>query len=85
MTQKSRLATAFLKGAELTSKQIRAQFKIASPTKVVSQLRMEDGMSIYCNKRVDTKGRVTNQFRLGTPKASIVAAGYRAQALGLVA
>jgi hypothetical protein len=84
MSQKSKLAQAFLNGAELTSKQIRAQFKIASPTKVVSMLRLEDGMSIYANKRVDTKGRETTKFRLGTPRSSIVAAGYRAASLGLV-
>jgi hypothetical protein len=84
MSQKSRLAQAFVNGAELTSKQIRAQFKIASPTKVVSMLRLEDGMSIYSNKRVDTKGRETTKFRLGAPRASVIAAGYRAAALGLV-
>lgn len=84
MTQKSTLAQAFINGYELTSKQIRARFGIASPTKVVSQLRLEDGMPIYCNRRVDTKGRETLKFRLGTPRRSTVAAGYRATALGLV-
>lgn len=84
MTQKQRLASAFTNGAELTSKQIRSQFKIASPTKVVSQLRLEDGMSIYLNERTDSKGRVTNKYRLGTPSRSIVAAGFRAVSLGIV-
>lgn len=85
MTQKQRLASAFSNGAELTSKQIRSQFKIASPTKVVSQLRLEDGMSIYLNTRTDTKGRVTQKYRLGTPSRAIIAAGYRAMSLGLAA
>jgi hypothetical protein len=84
MTQKQRLASAFTNGAELTSKQIRSQFKIASPTKVVSQLRLEDGMSIYLNQRTDSKGRTTQKYRLGTPSRSIIAAGYRAASLGLV-
>jgi hypothetical protein len=84
MTQKQRLASAFANGAELTSKQIRSQFKIASPTKVVSQLRLEDGMSIYLNQRTDSKGRVTQKYRLGTPSRAIIAAGYRAASLGLV-
>ena len=83
MTQKEKLRNAFFNGAALTSKQIRAQFKIASPTKVVSQLRLEDGIPIYCNKRVDTKGRVTKKFRMGTPTRRVIAAGYRAVALGL--
>lgn len=84
MTQKAKLRQAFFNGAQLTSKQIRAQFKIASPTKVISMLRMEDGLPIYANKHVDTKGRETTKFRLGTPSRKIIAAGYRAQALGLV-
>ncbi len=84
MSQKNRLMTALMNGAELTSKQIRAQFGIASPTKVVSMIRLEDGLPVYSNRRVDTKGRVTHKFRVGTPRASIVAAGYRAQTLGLV-
>lgn len=83
LTQKDKLRKAFFNGAELTSKQIRAQFKIASPTKVVSNLRLEDGLPIYANKHVDTKGRETTKFRLGTPSRAVIAAGYRAMALGL--
>lgn len=83
MTQKDKLRKAFFSGAQLTSKQIRAQFKIASPTKVVSNLRLQDGLPIYANKHVDTKGRETTKFRLGTPSRAVIAAGYRAIALGL--
>jgi hypothetical protein len=83
MTQKQRLATALINGAELTSKQIRSQFSISSPAKVVSQLRLEDGMSIYLNTRTDSKGRTTQKYRLGTPNRAVIAAGYRAMAMGL--
>ena len=83
LTQKDKLRKAFFNGAELTSKQIRAQFKIASPTKVVSNLRLEDGLPIYANKHVDTKGRETTKFRLGTPSRAVIAAGYRALSMGL--
>lgn len=83
MTQKDKLRKAFFGGAQLTSKQIKAQFKIASPTKVVSQLRLEDGLPIYADKFVDTKGRETTKFRLGTPSRKVIAAGYRAMSLGL--
>lgn len=83
MNQKQKLRTAFEAGVELTSKQIRAQFRIASPTKVVSMLRLEDGLPIYCNNRTDTKGRMTRKFRLGTPTQRVVAAGYRALSLGI--
>ncbi len=83
MTQKEKLRQAFFKGAQLTSKQIRSQFNIASPTKVVSMLRLQDGLPIYANKHVDTKGRETTKFRLGTPSRRVIAAGYRAIAVGL--
>jgi hypothetical protein len=83
LTQKQKLRVAFFNGAQLTSKQIRAQYKIASPTKVISTLRLEDGLPIYANKHVDTKGRETTKFRLGTPSRAVIAAGYRAMALGL--
>lgn len=83
MTQKDKLRKAFFNGAQLTSKQIRSQFKIASPTKLVSMLRLEDGLPIYADKFVDGSGRQTTKFHMGTPSRKVIAAGYRAMALGL--
>ena len=77
MSQKEKLRKAFFAGRSLTAKQISAQFGIASPAKVVSQLRLEDGLPIYSNRHTDTKGRVTHQFRLGTPSRKVIAAGYQ--------
>lgn len=84
LTQKDKLRKAFFSGREMTAKQMTAQFGIASPSKVVSSLRMEDGLPIYCNKRVDSKGRETMKYVLGTPSRKVIAAGYRAMAAGLV-
>jgi predicted transcriptional regulator len=84
MNQKQKLFNALASGEELTSKQITSRFGIASPTKVISMLRLQDGLSIYSNVRVDTKGRVKHKFRLGTPSRKVIAAGYRALAEGLV-
>ncbi len=75
---------AFFNGRSLTAKQITAQFGIASPSKVISSLRLEDGLPIYCNRHTDTKGRVTNKYTLGTPSRKVIAAGYRALSTGLV-
>lgn len=80
MNQKDKLRKALFQGRSLTSKQITAQFGIASPTKVISMLRMEDGLPVYSNKHVDTKGRVTHKYVLGTPSRKVIAAGYRALA-----
>jgi len=84
LTQKQKLRKALFSGQELTSKQIKARYQIASPTKVISMLRLEDGLPIYSNTHTDTKGRVTQKFRLGTPSRKVIAAGYRALASGLV-
>lgn len=80
MTQRDTLRKAFFSGREMSAKQISAQFGISSPSKVISSLRMEDGLPIYCNRHVDTKGRVVNKYRLGTPSRKVIAAGYRALA-----
>jgi len=72
-----------LEGQELTAKQIASRYNVANPYDAVYQLRME-GYSIYCNKNTDSKGRVTNKYRFGTPSRQVIAAGYKAIAAGLV-
>jgi Helix-turn-helix domain len=84
MTQKQSLISSLKEGREFTAKQIASQFKIGSPTKVVSELR-RDGYAIYLNRRVDTKGRETMKYRLGTPRRAHVAVAAHvvgAQAFG---
>lgn len=72
MSQKTRILSTLKEGKEYTAKQFRSYFGIASPTKVVSRLR-HDGHAIYLNKRVDTKGRETMKYRLGTANRRSVA------------
>lgn len=81
-TKQGRLLEALRNGEELTSKQIAARFAIANPTATVSDLRFA-GYAVYANKHTDTKGRVSTKYRLGTPSRAVVAAGYRALAMGL--
>lgn len=64
MTQTEVLKNVFLKGQELTAKQIRARYGIASPSKVVSRLR-EEGLTVYNFSRFDSKGRETRKYGLG--------------------
>jgi len=82
VTKQSRLLEALQNGEELTAKQIAARFGIANPTATVSDLRFS-GFAVYANKHVDTKGRVSTKYRLGRPSREIVAAGYRALAMGI--
>ena len=85
LTQKQKLRMAFFEGRQMSAKQITAQFGIKSPGKIVSLLRMEDGLPIYNNAHTDTKGRVVNKYELGTPSRKVIAAGYRALAAEAVA
>lgn len=81
-TKQARLVRAFKQGQQLTAKQIAARFGIANPTATVSDLRYA-GYAVYANRHVDTKGRVSTKYRIGNPRRAVVAAGYRALALGL--
>lgn len=78
MSKQDRLLEALQNGEELTAKQIKARFGLQSPTTTISDLRLRNGFSIYANKRVDTKGRVSTKYRLGSPSRAVIAAGYRA-------
>ena len=82
-TKTERLLEALQNGSEMTAKQITQRFGLANPTASVSSLRLNGGFAIYANKHVDNRGRETTKYRLGRPSRAIVAAGYRAQALGL--
>ena len=70
-------------GQQLTAKQISARYNVANPYDAVYQLRME-GYPIYLNRHVDSKGRVTQKYRFGAPSRKLIAAGYKAMAMGLV-
>ena len=83
LTKSERLVEALQKGDQLTAAQIKARFGIANPTATVSDLRLRSGFAIYANEHKDTKGRVSTKYRLGKPSREIVAAGYRALALGV--
>ena len=84
MTKTDRVFEALvLNGEELTAKQLASRYDIGNPHDAVYQLRME-GYPIYCNKRKDSKGRVTHKYRFGTPSRKVIAAGYKAIAMGLV-
>ena len=77
-TQTAKVANALKNGAELTAKQISARYGVANVRAVISRLRSE-GYSIYLNKRVSSyDGETYMKYRIGTPRRSVVAAGYAA-------
>lgn len=66
----------------LTAAQISARFGVSNVRATISDLRFE-GYAIYANRNTDSKGRTKTFYRIGRPSREIVAAGYRALALGL--
>jgi predicted ArsR family transcriptional regulator len=80
VTKQSRVLEALQSGQELTAKQIAARFGVKNPTATISDIRYA-GFSVYANRRVDTKGRVSTKYRLGSPSRAVVAAGFRAMNL----
>ena len=78
-TIQSKVLTALSNGNELTAIQIKSRFGAGNPAAVIQALRFS-GYSIYLNTHTDTKGRVTNKYRLGTASRKVIAAGYKALA-----
>jgi|AntAceMinimDraft_6_1070360.scaffolds.fasta_scaffold00671_11 hypothetical protein len=75
MTKTSNLHTALKSGANMTAKQISAQFKIKNAREAVRSLR-ESGVCIYGNPAVMSDGTKTTKYRIGTPTKAMVAAAY---------
>ena len=83
-TKTNKVLTALQEGQELTAAQISARWRVGNPGSVVQTLRFR-GHSVYLNTHTDTKGRMTKKYRLGSPSRSVIGAGYKAIASGLVA
>ena len=83
-TKQTALLKALQNGEQLTAKQITSRFGIANPTATVSDLRIRGGFAVYANKRTNKRGETFTKYRLGTPSRAVVAAGYKALAMGLV-
>ena len=75
MTKTDAVLAALQKGEELTANQIRARFGAGNPHDIVRVLR-EKGYAIYLNERTNSKGEVTQKYRLGTPTREMVALAY---------
>ena len=81
-TKTGKLLAALQNGESLTEAQIRNRFGLKNPRATVSDLRYS-GFAVYANQHKDTKGRVTTKYRIGRPSRAVVAAGYRALAMGI--
>ena len=72
-----------LNGETLTPAEARKRFGIGNLSAEASRIRQE-GFAIYANKRVAGNGVTVTEYRHGKASRRIIAAGYKAMALGLV-
>jgi hypothetical protein len=72
-----------LDGESLTASQIQKRFSIKNPRATVSEIRYA-GFPVYANTRKAGNGVRVTEYRHGKASRQIVAAGYRAIAMGLV-
>lgn len=79
MTKEAKVLSALQEGRTLSSAQIRSFFGAGNPQAVIQSLRFK-GFPIYLNNHVDSKGRKTSKYRLGTASRAVIAAGYQALA-----
>lgn len=78
---KTKILETLKAGNEVSGAQFASRYKTTAVSVAarVSELRRE-GYPIYNNRRVDSQGRVTFKYRLGTPSKAVIAAGYAAGA-----
>ena len=79
VSKQDRVLAALKTGQVLTAKQIEARFSVGNARSTISALRMK-GFPVFLNTHRDTKGRVTNKYRIGSAPRRVVAAGYQALA-----
>jgi hypothetical protein len=82
-TKTYKLFNALYNGETVTASQAQHRFGIKNISAEVSRIR-HSGYAVYANKRVAGNGVTVTEYQIGKPSRAIVAAGYKAMALGLV-
>lgn len=72
-----------LDGEKLTASEAKKRFGIGNLSAEVSRIR-QGGFAIYANSRKAGNGVQVTEYVHGKPSRKVVAAGYRALAMGLV-
>ena len=82
-TKTFKLFNALRTGEAITPAAATKRFGIKNVSAEVSRIR-QAGFAVYTNSRKAGNGMQVTEYVLGKPSRKIVAAGYRAMALGLV-
>jgi hypothetical protein len=81
-TKTFKVLTALENGDRLTASEARKRFGVGNLSAEASRLR-QAGFAVYANQRKAGNGVVVTEYRIGRPSRRVVAAGYKAMALGL--
>ena len=82
-TKAFKLFSALYNGDAVTASQAEKRFGIKNISAEVSRIR-QSGYAVYANSRKAGNGVQVTEYVIGKPSRKIVAAGYKALALGLV-
>jgi hypothetical protein len=82
-TKTYKLFNALYQGEAVTPAQAQKRFGIKNISAEVSRIR-QSGYAVYANKRTAGNGVQVTEYVIGKPSRKLVAAGYKAMAMGLV-
>lgn len=82
-TKTFKVFTALKAGETLTSATASKRFGVKNLSAEASRLR-QHGFAVYANTRKAGNGVTVTEYVLGKPSRKVVAAGYKALAMGLV-
>lgn len=81
-TKTFKLFTALKSGERVTASQAEKRFGIKNISAEVSRIR-QSGYAVYANTRKAGNHVQVTEYEIGMPSRKLVAAGYKALALGL--
>lgn len=82
-TKTYKLFSALHSGETVTASQAAKRFGIKNISAEVSRIR-QSGFAVYANTRKAGNGVTVTEYAIGKPSRKLIAAGYKAMALGLV-
>ena len=82
-TKTYKLFNAMINGEAVSASQAHKRFGIKNISAEVSRVR-QAGFAVYANSRKAGNGVKVTEYVIGKPSRKLIAAGYKAMALGLV-
>jgi hypothetical protein len=83
-TKTHKLFTALKSGEKVSASEAQHRFGIKNIYAEVSRIR-QAGFAVYGNQRKAGNNVLVTEYEIGQPSRKLIAAGYKAMALGLVA